>query len=665
MLSFFQPLFLWALAAIAVPIIIHLLFRRKAVRIDFSTLRFLNVTALQAYRRRRLRDLLLLCIRLAILALLALLCAQPYMPQDPFDLLADPHATIYCWIDPTVSMDYRVRGEPLGQRAGVLARQLDSALAPTAERWLWDEQRGVFTRAQTGELSGVIPVPRHGPTDCGVMLSAFAALPTERRGRAMLVLFSDFQIHDSAFVAQYLAADKLPAPLLCVALGEREPWNFSVVSTSFAVEGAPEAHARLSALGRPLKAAGVSVMIGPMRTGAATIDLDKDDSAVVTVPISLPPRATSGTVRLDAADPFPADNIDYFTCDRTEGMRFLVVTDGPESFPVIAALKTLFPKQPLLQRSAAQVSAAECDSADVIVLYGLRAPAPALMEMIAGGNATAGQVILFSPALDDIPAGVSQAVSRLLDPVVSLRREESAQPLYTVLPDTLVSLWRSFPRLEDRNVAVLAYIRPIPGTPLCRLDNGAPLVSNTIDRYGRSWLIFATPLGIDRANNLCETGFFIPLIDRSLRFGRMAIHREDGPWIAGMPRTNPFRGSRHSARVLQEDGRFYAQWESQPTVVIERPGVYTIQPTEDPAAQIAVHMDPAESRIEYRIPEIRGAHRRNLRVVGPDDFVSFITDQRRRSVAVLLWIVLGMLLVAEAVLTVGRIGRRIERRSPA
>jgi hypothetical protein len=391
-------------------------------------------------------------------------------------------------------------------------------------------------------------------------------------------------------------------------------------------------------------------------------DLDKNDSGVVTLPISLPPQATSGSVRLEADDPFPQDNIDYFTSEQSEHMRLLVVAEGAESFPIAAALKTLFPHQPLVQKSPAEVSAAEGDSADVIVLSDVRTPTPALMEMIAGATAKAGQVILFAPALDAVPAGVSVAVGQLFDRTLTFRREEASVPLYPVLPDTLVSLWRSFPRLEDRGVAVQAFVRPIPGTPLCRLDNGTPLVSNAIDRQGRSWLIFATPLGIDRANNLCETGFYLPLIDRCLRFGRLAIHHVDEPWIAGTPRPNPFRGSRRSARVLREDGRFYAQWESQPSVMIEQPGVYLVQPSGEPAYRVTVHMDPAEARIVYRPPELRGDRRRSLRVSEGNDFLAFVNAHRRRSVVALLWIMLALLLAAEAALTAGKISGYFERR---
>ena len=35
---------------------------------------------------------------------------------------------------------------------------------------------------------------------------------------------------------------------------------------------------------------------------------------------------------------------------------------------------------------------------------------------------------------------------------------------------------------------------------------------------GRKWVISATPLGIINENNLCETGFFVPFIDRLARY---------------------------------------------------------------------------------------------------------------------------------------------------
>ena len=72
-----NPLALFALAAIAAPILIHILVQRKAERFPFPTLRFLQPTRLAAIRRHLFDDWPLLAVRVALLAAAAAALAGP------------------------------------------------------------------------------------------------------------------------------------------------------------------------------------------------------------------------------------------------------------------------------------------------------------------------------------------------------------------------------------------------------------------------------------------------------------------------------------------------------------------------------------------------------------------------------------------------------------
>ena len=74
-----NPLALFALAAVAAPILIHILIQRRAERIPFPTLRFLQPTRLAAIRRHLLEDLPLLAVRVALLAAAAAAFAGPLL----------------------------------------------------------------------------------------------------------------------------------------------------------------------------------------------------------------------------------------------------------------------------------------------------------------------------------------------------------------------------------------------------------------------------------------------------------------------------------------------------------------------------------------------------------------------------------------------------------
>ena len=117
-LAFPNPLLLWGLAAAALPLVVHLLFRRRPKPMTFPALDFVMKARHQVQRRMRLRKLLLFTARTLLLAAAALAIARPRAEQ-PGALpaaAAGPRATVVV-LDASASMQYRLGGEPLFARA--------------------------------------------------------------------------------------------------------------------------------------------------------------------------------------------------------------------------------------------------------------------------------------------------------------------------------------------------------------------------------------------------------------------------------------------------------------------------------------------------------------------------------------------------------------------
>ncbi len=79
MFSFLNPTILYALAAGAIPVLIHLINRKRKKEVQFSTVHFLKQMVKKEMRRLRLRQILLLVIRTLILVLIVLAFARPTM----------------------------------------------------------------------------------------------------------------------------------------------------------------------------------------------------------------------------------------------------------------------------------------------------------------------------------------------------------------------------------------------------------------------------------------------------------------------------------------------------------------------------------------------------------------------------------------------------------
>ena len=78
-MSFLYPLFLAGIAAVAAPILLHMIRRHTRNRVTFSSLMFLRTTAPRFRSRSRLEHIALLVLRCIILCLLAFAFARPFL----------------------------------------------------------------------------------------------------------------------------------------------------------------------------------------------------------------------------------------------------------------------------------------------------------------------------------------------------------------------------------------------------------------------------------------------------------------------------------------------------------------------------------------------------------------------------------------------------------
>ena len=79
MIAFLSPLYLLAAAAAAVPLLIHLMRRRIGTRVDFPAVRYLARAEREHSRKLRLRNLLLMLLRVAAVLLVVLAAGRPVL----------------------------------------------------------------------------------------------------------------------------------------------------------------------------------------------------------------------------------------------------------------------------------------------------------------------------------------------------------------------------------------------------------------------------------------------------------------------------------------------------------------------------------------------------------------------------------------------------------
>lgn len=127
---FAYPAFLWALAAISIPVIIHLFNFRKYKKVYFTNVRFLKALQQESQSKSRLKELLILATRVLAITCLVLAFAQPILPNQNSQLKnGSKHISIY--LDNSFSMEAVNKQGTLLDNAKRKATEIVNAFANT------------------------------------------------------------------------------------------------------------------------------------------------------------------------------------------------------------------------------------------------------------------------------------------------------------------------------------------------------------------------------------------------------------------------------------------------------------------------------------------------------------------------------------------------------
>jgi hypothetical protein len=196
-LAFLAPLFLGALAALAVPIVVHLIQRERRDAQQFPSLMFLSQVPYKSTRRRRLRHVALFLLRSAALALIVLAFARPWFESD-LDA-SSPLATAtekVILVDRSYSMGYGDRWDRAlaaagGAIDGVGPEDVATLVFFDAGARAMNQATSDHARLRAG-LTDVEPgsdVTRYGPA----LKLAQSILDSSDKPRRQVIVISDFQ----------------------------------------------------------------------------------------------------------------------------------------------------------------------------------------------------------------------------------------------------------------------------------------------------------------------------------------------------------------------------------------------------------------------------------------------------------------------------------------
>jgi hypothetical protein len=296
-MEFLAPVWLAAAAAVAVPLLLHLMRRRIGTRIDFPAVRYLARAEREHSRKLRMRNLLLMLLRVAAVLILTVAAARPIAR-----LAGGGHAptTVAIVLDNSLSASAIQDGRPVLEGLRSRAREVvsrasgeDRLFLVTADGVSRGGSRGVILDA----IDHVEPLAGAGDLERAVARAAALAREGPPSSRWMhereIVIITDGQAsawRRSASVGDVRVivhkAPGAPPPNMAVSRAEAQPTRWTPRGAVIARFRAPDTatyrftlEGRTLARGTAARDEEVIVRLAPPEQGwsAGTVELEPDE----------------------------------------------------------------------------------------------------------------------------------------------------------------------------------------------------------------------------------------------------------------------------------------------------------------------------------------------------------------------------------------------------
>ena len=611
-MSFLTPLFFLGVAALAAPILVHLVRRTRARRVQFPALVFVRQIPQRTIRRRTLHNLLLLLLRCLAILLIVIAFTRPFFTGGSAAKNNTAAGATVILIDNSLSM----------RREGMFAeaqKRAESALddARNDEQIAlvsFDKRYTVLNRFLTDKnkvRAGISSLnPGWDGTDYEQALRGAESLLSEitTSGPKRIVMISDFQ---SAGWTQATGTFKLSNNTQLTTLdvgGNNPPPNVAI--TNVEARGVVFGQKYLDNLvvhvnnfsDMPKDHVQVTFQINDQTVEKRDISLNSRDSRVVEfTSFNLNEGANRCTVEITSGD-FAPDNRYYFTLRRETPANALIVegaSRGPsDSLHLQSALTTNddLPFKFAL-KSAGSVDPASIPDYALVILNDSGPISSELDDALVRFVNAGGQMIVATgprTQADSFNASLQQIAPATLREAVQTKAGESVAITEVKFDHPIFEVFQESGRLAAANV--IGYFRSEPranAAVLARFEDGSPALVEARTGKGRV-LLFTSSLG-PSWNDLPLTPLYLPFIHQMVRY---AGTREENAWYglgqtftvakrkeAAPPAIDTPSGARLSENRLTPDGDLL--------VTAQEPGFYRLRYNERPDFA-AVNIDGVE-----------------------------------------------------------------------
>jgi hypothetical protein len=680
-MGFLAPWFLAGLAAVGLPVYVHLLRKQTTVPRPVSSLMFFEQGTQSSVRHRRLRYLLLFALRTLLVLLLALAFAQPFFRHKT---VAARDRLLLIVVDDSFSMDASAGAGAAGTKLDEAKREALEVLAHKASGQkaqliaLGGEMR-VLTQpvSDAGELraavEGIEPGDGHGTF--GELGRGMRAMAETVHTPMELDLFSDMQESDMpGNFADMVMPGNVALALHKVGQGGTPNWTVESVQAPAQLVDTKKARvvAVVAGHGTPAAVRTASLVVNGNVIATKKVDVPADGRATVVFEgLDVPYGESRCAVRIDSADGFAADDSYGFAVKRADPERVLFVhqaNDGrsPLYFgaALAAAAQASFVLQPITPEQANDVD----PSKYAFVVLSDVPSVPSILENSLLRNVQDGGSVL-------IAAGMAEAHGEHI-PVYGgsagsghfYARSSATDAGYAVAGQ----VDSAFPALKDVGGfegAKFFYAAAVPATGArvaAKLSDGTPLLMDKQVGEGHV-VVFAS--GFENVtNDLPLSPAFVAFVDQTARYlsgeERVSGARVVDSYVQLRNPVNAGAVSKATVDVIGPDGQRPLSLRDASVAQsfqLAKAGFYQIRFANGRDALIAVNPDRRESDLATIPNDVltlwSGAGAGDAAAAGPE------AAAQEQSVSSVWWwvmLLLAITAVAETALASGYLGTQRE-----
>jgi Aerotolerance regulator N-terminal/von Willebrand factor type A domain len=641
-MSFLAPLFFVGLAALAVPILVHLIQRERKDVVLFPSLMFLQRIPYQSVERRRVHNWLLLLLRAAAMALIVAAFARPFFTSQARAAAATTGAReVVILLDRSASMGYADHWDRARAEATKIVNGLSGADKATLVLFARNEEEAVRATADKAQLTSAIQqatVSSDATRFAPALRLAQSLLSRSALPRKEAYLISDFQ--KAGWERQEDIHLPEGAVLTPVSVASVDTSNLAIASvalprSTFAGEERVTVTVGLTNRGEtPFKDVPVTLEIDGRTIDSRQTSVDANASASVTFPAFTVAQANMRGVVRAGTDKLSADNVFNFALSPSRPVSVLIVQgDGAGStspcgpgcpsyyLTEALAISTAPPfKTDVLPVS--RVTAASLERRSLVVLNDATALPQAANDLITRFVQQGGGLLVVtgdhtpwaggeSPLL---PGTLGPAVDRLTGQGGTLGFMDYSHPVFEQFKDPRQGNFSSIHFLRYRSLT------PGPGDRvLARFDDGSVAMAERRVGTGRA-IVLTTPID-STWSDFPKRPMFLPLVYTTVTY--LAQYEEPAAWytvgrmldvatpLAALVREGSAGDTgavrKPSGLVMTPAGRQVTLGEGGvPSIELDEQGFYSVRMQGSPGSRpfaAAVNLDPAESDLSPLQPQ--------------------------------------------------------------